>query len=182
LRRRPVPQRARILLAGEGDSEVALGAWLNELCRAAGVHVHLDVRALGGGDPLALVEEALRQRERRAGPGLPYRASVLLLDTDRLEDGSERSSRAAVLAARSGLRLVRQRPCFEGTLLRLHPGQEGLFLTVAETRLRLARSWPGYGKPPTRYDLARRFRVGDLLRAAASDDDLGALLAVVGLR
>jgi hypothetical protein len=42
--------------------------------------------------------------------------------------------------------------------------------------------WPGYEKGRvTRYDLSRRFTHADLLRAAACDEELQALVALLGL-
>ena len=182
-RRAPVPQRERVFLAGEGESEAAFGAWLNGLCEGARLHLHLDVQPLGGGDPLALVEQAIRLRAARSGRNLIYKASVLLIDTDRLDDGSERSRRAIATASRGDLRLVRQRPRFQSLVLRLHARHERTFLFGADIDVRLGRVWSDYKKGRvTRYDLSRRFTHADLLRAAACDEELQALVALLGLR
>lgn len=168
-------------MAGEGDSEAAFGAWLNVLCEEASCHLHIVVEPLSGGDPLVLVEEARSRRERERNRGR-LRASALLIDTDRLDDGSPRSERAKNLARRSGLRLVRQRPRIEGVLLRLHAGHERAFLSGAETDARLRRVWPNYEKGRAiEQDLRRHFTRADLLRAAACDGELQALVDLLGL-
>jgi hypothetical protein len=113
---------------------------------------------------------------------LPYCASCLLIDTDRLEDGSSRSNEAITLAESRQLHLVRLRPCLEAVLLRLHPGQERATpVNTAAAERRLVGTWASYNKPPTRQQLARKFQLADLQRAAQVDGELLKLLQIVGL-
>lgn len=180
--RQTIPQRTRIFVAGEGESEIAFIAWLQDLCDQSSLHVHLDrPRRLRPGDPLTLVSSAIEDRRRSAEKaGIGHRASCLLIDTDRLEDGSTRSNEAIVLAQKHNLVLIRQRPCFEGVLVRLH--RSGPFSgTANEAERRLRNEWRDYRKPPNRQQLAARFRLADLRCAAAADDSLQALLAIVDL-
>ena len=178
------PLRIRLFIASEGKSEIAFGAWLQGLCNGAGLHVHLDRpgRATGG-DPLALVRNALELRQRsKEKTGTGHRHSFLLIDTDRLDDRSPRSIGAIELAERERLVLIRQNPCFEGLLLRLHRDHERHWpANPRDAEQRLCRLWPDYRKPPTRVQLAARFGHADLLRAATADPDLACLLKVIGL-
>jgi hypothetical protein len=172
-------------MAFEGESERAFGAWLQDLCDDRGLNLHLDrPRGMAGGDPLGLVECALELRRRsKVQAGLGHRSSCLLIDADRLDDGSSRSRDAIRLAERERLVLIRQRPAFEGALLRLHPGQERMFpATAGEAERLLRRIWDGYSKPPTKVQIAARFALTDLRRAAEIDTELGSLLKLIGLQ
>jgi len=136
-----------------------------------------------GGDPLALVTSAVRRRsesQRKAGIG--HRHSLLLIDTDRLDDGTGRSQEAIKRAALAGLTLIRQVPCFEAVMLRLHSGHEkDVPRTAHDAEDRLERCWPGYDKPMTRHQLASHFAFADLQRLAQVDEDMRRLLEILGL-
>jgi hypothetical protein len=71
MRRRPtIPQRRRIFLGCEGESERSYSALLNQVAlEERNLHIALDVELLrpGGGDPLALVQLACRLIERKTG-------------------------------------------------------------------------------------------------------------------
>ncbi|QNT69519.1 hypothetical protein HQ394_09470 [Defluviicoccus vanus] len=135
-----------------------------------------------GGDPLSLVDQTLKLRgqdQERAGRHV---RSVLLIDTDRLEDGSERSREAIELAQRSELVLIRQRPCFEGVLLRLHADHSQTFPHYArDAEHRLIKTWPSYRKPVNRQQLASRFQLSDLVQAAQADTEICTLLQILEL-
>jgi len=70
--RRPrvlIPQRRRLFVGCEGESEQAYVALLARLSGEAGLAVHLDAVLLqpGGGDPLAIVERAAARAAEREG-------------------------------------------------------------------------------------------------------------------
>jgi hypothetical protein len=61
--RRPfIPQRRRVFFGCEGDSERGYGGLIGRLLEEQRRDIHLDVTLLkpGGGDPLALVERAIK--------------------------------------------------------------------------------------------------------------------------
>ncbi len=151
--RRPVrgrrgarPQRKRLFVGCEGESERGYAALLQRYAEIDDLLVHIDPVLLqpGGGDPCALVERALAlltQRERRHGD--PYANSFVLLDTDKLGQTPQRDQRARQIAERAGLTLVWQEPCHEAMLLRhlenctnLQPGTTPLALQ------QLTQRWP----------------------------------------
>ena len=71
-RRSHLPQRTRVFVGCEGESEVGYAAFIGLLAEEAGLAVHLDIRRCRGGDPLAIVEAALgelRARGRRRTKG-----------------------------------------------------------------------------------------------------------------
>lgn len=177
-------RKERIFVAFEGKSEIAFCAWLQDLCNEHQPNIYLDrPRRMSGGDPLALVECALKARQRSTqSAGLRHRHSCLLIDTDRLDDGSVRSSGAVALAEEKDLVLIRQRPCFEAVILRLHEGcEKKVPATAREALSQLRQVWPDYQKPPTRYQLAGRFAFAHLQRLAAVEPEIARLLAILGL-
>lgn len=103
-RRRHIPQRRRIFLGCEGESERGYGARLVKLVedRHSRIYVDLQILQPGGGDPLALVQLAvrrmLRQTERRGA----YVAQAVLLDNDKLEQSPPRDQQAISLADQNG--------------------------------------------------------------------------------
>jgi hypothetical protein len=106
----------------------------------------------------------------------------LLIDADRLDDGSGRSGEAIRLAEAQGLLLIRQVPCIEGVLLRLHRGHNTDNLKSSkEAERQLCELWPGYRKPITRHQLAARFGFADLRRLAEVDAEIRRLTEILGL-
>jgi hypothetical protein len=190
--RRPVrgrhgarPQRKRLFVGCEGESERGYAALLQRYAETDGALVHIDPVLLqpGGGDPCALVERALAllaQRERRHGDA--YAARFVLLDTDKLGQSPQRDARARQLAGREGITLIWQEPCHEALLLRhlehcanLRPATTPLALQ------QLAQRWPVYEKGMAAVRLAERINMAGVRRAAQGDDGLAALLAAIGL-
>ena len=86
--RRPfIPQCRRVFLGCEGESERGYGGLIGRLLEEQRRDVHLDVVLLkpGGGDPLALVERAVKYiRENEQKRNAPYVHRALLLDADTL--------------------------------------------------------------------------------------------------
>ena len=96
--------------------------------------------------------------------------------------GAREVRKQSELAEAEGLLLIRQVPCFEGVLLRLHLDHEREFpKTAQEAHRRLAQLWPGYDKPMTRPQLAARFSFADLQRLAEVDGQIRTLLEILGL-
>jgi hypothetical protein len=80
--RRPqqrIPQRRRIFLGCEGESERSYGVLLGRLVEVRHGRIHLDTVLLrpGGGDPLALMERAVLMGRRVSRRG-NYSAKVIL--------------------------------------------------------------------------------------------------------
>lgn len=135
-----------------------------------------------GGDSLALVQAALKHRTRRAAAHGAYKRGLLLIDADRLDDGSTRSRDAVRLAGDAKLALIRQIPCFEGVLLRLiKGGDNNVPRSTGEAITRLCKCWPEYEKPMTRHQLQRKLTFPDLQRLAQVDEDMHRLLEILGL-
>ena len=185
-RRRPphIPQRRLIYIGCEGASEFSYARFLQGLVDEAGLHVHLVTRDLGqgAGDPLARVEMAVRQlahlKQTRIAP--PER--FMLLDDDQAQRDPQRADRAKRMAAENNIFIVWQRPCFEAVLLRHLDGRAAHRPPDTPGAGRaLERDWPEYEKPMTSSDLARRLDLAAVLRAAAVEAELEALLRCLGL-
>ena len=184
-RRTPyIPQRRPVYIGCEGASEVGYVGFLQDLLRVADMPVHLDVKELGpgAGDPLARIEMAVRRlvnlRRNRTAPAERF----VLLDFDQAERDPQRARQATSIANRNDIVIVWQRPCFEAVLLRHLPGYDRH--QPADTQgatQALGREWPGYRKGMTRAQLARRLDLAAVLRAAAVEPDLAALLKCLGL-
>lgn len=185
-RRRPpfIPQRRPVYIGCEGVSEVSYAGFLQDLLREAGLPVHLVVEELGpgAGDPLARVDMAVRRlahlRRTRAAPAERF----VLLDDDQAQRDPQRAERAQRTAAENDMVIVWQRPCFEAVLLRHLDGRATHRPPDTPGAGRaLVRDWPEYRKPMTRFDLARRLDLAAVLRAAAVEPELDALLRCLGL-
>lgn len=183
-RRGARPQRKRLFVGCEGDSERGYAALLQRYAECDGLLVHIDPVLLqpGGGDPCALVERALTllaQRERRHGE--PYAERFVILDTDKLRQSPQRDARARQIAERAGLLLVWQNPCHEAMLLRhletcanLQPPTTPLAIQ------QLRHRWPAYEKGMAAVRLAERIDLAGARRVAQNDVELAALLAAIG--
>lgn len=175
------PIRRRVFAGCEGKGEVGLLRWLGRLCDGAGCAWAFDPHDLAGGDPRAMLDDAVRRRDRGQVNGA-YAHALLLLDADRIDDPED----IRRLAARARLTLILQRPKLEGVLLRLHAGHERRFPSAEDTNRHLLRVWPdvwggNHRRAVDADTLGRRFALGDLRRAAACDGELRRLMELLGL-
>lgn len=184
-RRAARPQRARIFAGCEGESEQGYFALLQRLADAAGLALHLDTVVLqpGGGDPLAIVELAVRrmtQRERQSGA--PYTHRAILLDADKRGQKPQRDVRAAVIAAGAGITLIWQEPCHEAVLLRHLPNCAQLRPPLTPVACQqLVQRWPDYRKPMPAARLAQRIDAASLPQIRAVEGALAGFLVAIGL-
>jgi hypothetical protein len=169
------PQRQRVFLGCEGESEGGYGALLARLVEHH-QKIHLDSVPLGGGDPLSIVEQAAIQHRRRVARG-DYVYRAILLDADTLGRAPQRDDRARSLAAGQGFDLIWQEPCHEAfLLLHLIDGAALRPQTSADASHALSRLWPEYRKPLTAARLGQRIDRAAVIRARATHDGLRRLL------
>jgi hypothetical protein len=185
MRRRPIiPQRRRIFLGCEGESERSYGALLNQVAlEERNLHIALDLELLrpGGGDPLALVELACRLIERKESNHGLFRQKAILLDSDKLELSPIRDQTMFDLANREGIRLIFQRPTHEALILRHLDGrQQRRPQTAADALASVRREWPAYEKPMSAMRLAERLTDTHIVQACQVEPELRAFLIELG--
>lgn len=182
MRRRHVIEPRRVVFIGcEGKSEQAFARFLERRCDAEGLHLHMHVKSMDGGDSLSVVEQAGRYlAKRRWKRDVDDR--LVLLDRDRMEDDRRAGRDAERAASNHGLEVIVQNPNLEGVLLRLHAGHERRQVAARDASAELRKVWPEYRKPPPADRLIERFAASDLRRAARHDGRLRRLLDVLGLR
>lgn len=185
-RRQRVPRPNRVFVGCEGESEQGYVALLQRFADERGASVHADAKVVPrAGDPLTLVSRAIdlmAQGERGSKPA--YSIRFLVLDTDLFGQNAERDAQIPNLVSRHNLVLVKQRCCFEASLLRHIDGHENDDPPNAAIALtRLQHAWPDYKKGLPALQLQRRICLEDVQRAAQNprNADFLALINAMGL-
>jgi hypothetical protein len=182
-RRRPtIPPRRRFFLGCEGQSEHSYGTLLRLVSDEVGrVRIYLEIHDLRGGDPLAIVQAAIARRARQIYNRGSFEASAVLLDADKLGQNSARDAQLQPLAQQNQVLLVWQRPCHEALLLHHLPGCQNLMpQNSPDANFQLRRHWPEYEKPMSANRLRVRLGLAELASAATVEQELAALLSLLG--
>lgn len=185
-RRQVIPQRRRVYLGCEGESERGYGARVSRLLenQRRDVHLHVDLLRPGGGDPLALVELARRriaEGERKSES--PYVHRAVLMDADRLGQSSPRDAQMLLIAQTAHIRIIWQRPCHEALLLRHLAGCQQLQPpTPAQALAELRQRWPDYAKGMPAIRLADQIDHAALQRVLQVEPELAAFLVDIGYK
>jgi hypothetical protein len=114
-RRATIPQRRRIFLGCEGESEQGYGALLSRI--AEGMNLHLAIQSVllrpGGGDPLDLVSLAieLSERDERRRGAFAFKAALLDCDKLGVSPDRDRSRLQWSISSISSGRTLRMRLC-----------------------------------------------------------------------
>jgi hypothetical protein len=182
-RRIVIPQRKRIFLGCEGESEQSYGALLTRIVGQQKSDFFLDTVLLrpGGGDPLALIELAEKKKKQGEKKGGDYAVAYVLMDTDKRGQAPQRDQQAIKLAQDEGLTIIWQEPCHEALLLRHLPNSQQL--KPQSTALALATlnaRWPGYTKGMPAAKLAATIDADSLRQVRVVEPALSALLADLG--
>ena len=183
-RRLVIPQRRRVYLGCEGESEGGYGALVSRLLenQRRDVHLHVDLLRPGGGDPLALIELARRRiaaGERKSESAYVHRA--VLMDVDRLGQSPLRDAQMAAIAQAERIQIIWQRPCHEALLLRHLAGCQQLRPpTPAQALAELRQRWSEYVKGMPALRLADRIDHAAIQRALQIEPELASFLASIG--
>jgi hypothetical protein len=179
-----IPQRIRIYLGCEGPSEQSYGKRLGEIADAAGLHLYFDNDVLqpGGGDPLALVQLAIRRIREREAKRTSFSHRAILLDRDKWGIKPERDAQIESLAKRNRLHLIWQEPCHEGFLLRHMEGQRSARPQTSDLASQaLKHIWPEYQKPMAAMHLAGKIDLQAVLRVSSVESAFKEFLDQIGL-
>jgi hypothetical protein len=182
VRRQTIPQRQRIFVGCEGESEQSYVAVLNRyLGTRAGFHLVSHV--LNGGDPLALVEsanKALRTEALKARDAFARR--FVLLDADLRGRSPDRDEACVRLAKQGLITLIWQEPCHEAMLLRHLEGCANRRPANSELSFQaLVREWPQYRKNMPAVDLSGQITRAALRNAVANHVESEPLVRAVEL-
>ncbi len=181
-RRAHRPQRKRIFAGCEGESEVGYAAFIGLLAEEAGIRIHIDARICRGGDPLAIVEAAVGELERRSKQRGAYAVRAIFLDADRRGEALDRSARADRLLRDHGFQPIWSRPTLEALLLKHMPDCERLAPTTPASALReLRKRWPEYRKGMSAEGLRAGIDRAGAIRAATAAPGLHKFLDAIGL-
>jgi hypothetical protein len=168
-RRGLIPPRIPVFVGCEGDSErgyaTLLGRLLFEDAQLA-IHIQADLLTPGGGDPLFLVERAIRQIVWLERTKQPFRAKAILLDRDLIGRVPVRDQQAFRLAETNGIQLIWQRPDYEGFILRHLPQCGALRPPSGRSMEVLQGNWPQYRKGLSAVQLAERIDLAGIRQAA----------------
>ena len=105
-----------------------------------------------------------------------------LLDADQAARDPQRAERARRTAADNNITIIWQDPCFEAVLLRHLDGKTGHRPPDTPGAVKaLQKEWVEYAKPMSRANLAKRIDRAAVLRAAAVEPELEALLRCLDL-
>ena len=179
-----IQQRTRIYLGCEGQSEQSYGARLSQIAEAAGLHLHIDNDVLqpGSGDPLALVQSAIRRIKEREPKRGDFAFRAILLDRDRWGVAPERDAQIGQLSRQNRLHLIWQEPCHEGLLLRHLEGQQTARPMTSDLGAQALKAvWAEYEKPMPAAHLATRIDLQAVRRASLVETALAAFLDQIGL-
>lgn len=179
--RRGIPQRSRIFLACEGESEQSYGVLLQKLAEAQDKRFFMVTQNLrGGGNPFRLANRAVEGFRREQAKAACV-AKVIMLDADLRGQMPDHANRAEDLLRREGFIAIWQRPDHEGLLLRHFEGHERADPPAGRAMEALQAVWDGYRKNMSSSDLQKVLTHNHVLRAAGVEAPLMALLIVLGL-
>ncbi len=182
--RRQRPQRRRLFLGCEGESERGYVTLLQRLADQQGLQVHLDGVLLqpGGGDPCDIIKLAIELSGRRAERHGDYEGLFALLDSDKLGQSLQRDAQGRQAALNANLTLVWQEPCHEALLLRHLDGCADLRPQTTHIAMQqLLQRWPEYRKAVAAVRLAERIDLAGTRRVALADANFAALITAIGL-
>jgi hypothetical protein len=181
-RRQAIPQRSRIFVGCEGESEQSYVAVIQRHLGAAAAF-HLVGRVLNGGDPLALMESARKALRDESTKGRdPFVRRFMLLDSDLRGRSRDRDAACIALAEAQAITLIWQEPCHEAMLLRHLNGCENRRpATTAASLDALQHEWPRYRKNMAAQELAARIDRASLEQAIRTQVESEPLLRSVGL-
>lgn len=158
--------------------------WLQILSDQSKLFLHLDTVVLKGGGYESMLRKAAEKRKEMHKKRGAVCSSILVVDADRGLNGEDgwTLEELQANAKAEDFQLYLQNPNLEGVLVRLLPGSEYKKRDATKVLTQLKQKWPDYDKSRlTAQQLACRFNLQDLQRAAQIDGNLQQLLMFIGL-
>ncbi len=177
------PERQRVFIGCEGDSERGYGRLLSDLLKEEKLPFHIDTQPFprSGGNPLMLMRLAKERIEKQISLGKPpYIAHAVFFDIHSATKAQ--IIQANKIAEKENIISVWQEPCYEGLLL-LHTGArtKKLPTSPAEAKHRLVKQWGHYEKGMSAMQLSKHIGLQDIIHAAKLCEGLAKLLKLFEL-
>lgn len=177
-----VRQRKRIFFGCEGASERSYVKFLQTLLDREGGHFHFRAEVAGGGDPLAIIEnaaKALRRLERQVGK---FDGSAVFLDRDKLGVAPTRDAKINRLARAARIKILWQNQDHEAYLLRHIVGQENRIVGAGRSTEVLQAFWGDYVKPVDAIWLLERLTAADWRRMLSRNSEHRRFFEEIGVQ
>lgn len=171
--RKNIKQRSRYLVACEGKSESGYAALIQKLADRRGLSIYLDIQNCKGGDPLSIVQVAIKKLRKGRKSRADYAGHAIFLDGDRRGDSPDRTMRADQLIAQHNFIAIWSKPTFEALILNHLPNCGNLNPPNAKQSLRvLKQHWPEYEKGMSAVELSQKIDISAIERVAATNTNL----------
>ncbi len=176
------PQRKRVFLGCEGDSERSYGAWLQAVAEDYKIHITIDTYpdTGGGNQPYDIIERCMLEMLHREKQYGPYIARAILLDSDNIKNDPNRNNNAIQQARAKNIQVILQDFEHEAFLLRHIAGHEHTQPNKGEGRAALQAAWPKYRRKFGKVQLYDKFGLEDLRRVCTVEPELREFLRIIG--
>lgn len=142
-----IPERTRIFVGCEGESEHGYSTFLAKLTQDMGLRVFIDPHILMEGDPFSRIQKAQKIIEQQEVKRGPYQNKFAFLDTDQRVRDPKRAAQAVALAAELDITIIWQEPDHEGLVLKhFPPAPQKAPRTKVESMRGVRKFWPKYEK------------------------------------
>lgn len=174
-------QRKRIFLGSEGSSERSYGQYLKLIADAHSLPIHIDCNYVtSGGDPLKVVQEAIKLMKRNSRNHGDYLIKAIMLDSDKLGQSIDRDKKIRPLISGGEIKLLYSEPNYEAFLLRHFPGCENKRPPAKTAFSEIKKVWPEYYKGIDAKSIYKMLSEDGLLRACTVEDSLRDFLINIG--
>jgi len=177
-----IPQRTRVFVGCEGESEQGYSRFVAAVTVDRGKPFAIDSHILKGGDPLSRIESAVKIIAQEMDKRGKYEFKFVFQDADQSGLDADRDRQAADLARKHDILMIWQEPDHEGFVLlhfdhteRRHP------TTKAQSMAAVKKVWSSYEKASTAKQYASKLGLADLARAGQRHAGLNELLTALKL-
>jgi hypothetical protein len=171
-----IQKRDRVFFAGEGISERNYGQIIRLIAEQQSIKIHVDCKAVTGGDPLDIVRESVKQYKRGVKNHAPYEHGVIMLDSDTLGKNINRDNQIPIILLNMDIDLIYNDPNFEAFILHHFDGHEHDNPPAVQSLNRLKTVFPNYEKNIDAKSLLDTFSIEGVSRACSVHPELRSFL------